>query len=169
MPKSTVNALLWLVLPTVAACARPTMPVVDTVNLTLEQIPANIRELVAETDPDFTIIEVQKKVRDGRTYYDVEGLRADGHELEFDIMITSTGPVIIEIQQDIDWNDAPVGVRTAANDVSPGLAPVRVIESRQTDGSIIFELFAPGAPSDPAMEVQWSDGLATVLSERWPH
>jgi hypothetical protein len=44
-----------------------------------------------------------------------------------------------------------------------------VIESRQTDGTVIYELFADGAPAMPALEVALRDGQAKVLAEVWPH
>jgi hypothetical protein len=46
---------------------------------------------------------------------------------------------------------------------------VRVIESTQNDGAVIYELFAPGQPKTPALEVSWKDGKAKVLTEAWPH
>ena len=50
-----------------------------------------------------------------------------------------------------------------------GADPVRVIESRQTDKSIVYELFAAGRPATPALEVRVHEGKASVLSETWPH
>jgi hypothetical protein len=51
-------------------------------------------------------------------------------------------------------------VATAPN----AFLPERVIESRQpVDGSVVYELFAPGAPDAPAMEVRWLDGEAAIL------
>jgi hypothetical protein len=46
---------------------------------------------------------------------------------------------------------------------------VRVIESTQTDGSVIYELFAQGAPEKPSLEVRVTDGKAEVLEEEWKH
>ncbi|WP_300572553.1 hypothetical protein [Phenylobacterium sp.] len=42
-------------------------------------------------------------------------------------------------------------------------------ESKQTDGSIVYELFAEGKPQTPSLEVMWKDGQAKVLTETWPH
>lgn len=154
---------------TLAGCATPAETGVVITRLAAEDTPADVRALAEGAAKGFTISEVQKKVRDGRTYYDVEGQLPDGSELEFDILMTAAGPEIVETQRDLDWSAVPEAVRTAAEAVAPGLSPVRVIESTQTDGTIIFEFFAPGAPSDPAMEVSWTGGSARVLSERWPH
>lgn len=152
-----------------AACATPRTTGVVITNIAVEETPADVRALAESAVEGFVIAEVQKKVRDGRTYYDVEGELPDGSDLEFDILMTAAGPEIVETQRDLDWSAVPAAVRAAAEAAAPGLSPVRVIESTQTDGTVIFELFAPGAPSDPAMEVSWAGGVATVLEERWPH
>ncbi len=151
------------------ACAGATSSGVEITDLTPAEVPVDVRDVIEQSEAGFSIVEAQRKVRDGRTYYDVEGKRPDGSEIEFDVLMGPSGPQIVEIQRDLDWADVPAGVRAAAETAAPGLKPVRVIESQQVDGSIIFELFAPGAPSDPAMEVSWTDGVAAVLKERWPH
>lgn len=154
-----------------AACtpAETAAPAVEITVLTAEETPADVRALAEGTRPGFVIEEVQKKVRDGRTYFDVEGELPDGSEIEFDILMTEAGPEIVEIQRDLDWAAVPEEVRAAAEASRAGLAPERVIESVQTDGAVIYELFAPGEPADPAMEVSFVDGTAAVLKERWPH
>ncbi|MDP1555849.1 MAG: hypothetical protein Q8L84_10340 [Hyphomonas sp.] len=152
-----------------AACATPAPVGVVITDLTVAETPADVRALAETSAHGFVIGKVQKKVRDGRTYYDVEGELPDGSELEFDILMTEDGPEIVEIQRDLDWATVPEAVQAAAEAAAPGMAPVRVIESTQTDGTVIYELFAPGAPADPAMEVAWSGGVAAVLAERWPH
>lgn len=150
------------------ACATPAPGVVIT-DLSVAEAPADVRALAEGAAAGFVIGEVQKKVRGGRTYYDVEGELPDGNELEFDILMTDAGPEIVETQRDLDWAAVPQAVQAAAEAATPGLVPVRVIESKQTDGTVIYELFAPGAPADPAMEVSWTGGVAAVLTERWPH
>ncbi|MNJ01322.1 hypothetical protein D3C73_1609250 [compost metagenome] len=47
--------------------------------------------------------------------------------------------------------------------------PERIIESVQTNGIVIFELFAPGQPVEPAAEIRFENGKASLLSKRWPH
>lgn len=156
------------VLGFVAACedAPASASDVEVTEIALADVPADVRVLAEGAAEGFVIHEVQKKVRDGRTYYDVEGELPDGSEIEFDILITETGPEIVETQRDLDWADVPEQVRAAA----PGVDPARVIESTQTDGTIIYELFAPGSPADPAMEISLgTDGAVAVLEERWPH
>lgn len=161
-----MKAMRWMAAAGLAACAATGAENVDITDLAAEELPAEVRRLAEGAAEGFRISEAQKKVRNGRTYFDVEGELPDGRELEFDILITPAGAQIVEIQRDIDWADAPEAVRGAALDVTPA----RVIESTQTDGTVIYELFAPGAPTDPAMEIALrSDGSVDRLEERWPH
>ena len=141
---------------------------VEITELSVQELPTKVAELISGSSPDFTIGEIQKKVRDGRTYYDVEGETPEGAEVEFDILMTESGPEIVEVQRDLVWEDVPEIARIAAEEIG-SVSPVRVIESKQPDNSIIYELFADGKPEDPSMEVRVADGKATVLTERWPH
>jgi hypothetical protein len=127
--------------------------------------PADVAAAVKAAMPQMTITEAELKARDGRRYYDVEGRLPDGSEIELDMLQTPQGWQVVEIQRDIAWSAAPAPVRAAA----PTAKPVRVIESRQTDGAVVYELFAEGQPKDPAVEVLWKDGHAKVLQNRWPH
>lgn len=152
--------------PPTEETASPEAPAAEITEVDLADVPSEVRALAEGAAEGFAISEVQRKVRDGRTYYDVEGELADGSEIEFDILMTEAGPEIVEMQRDLDWADVPEAVRSAV----PGVAPVRVIESTQVDGTIIFELFAPGQPADPAVEVSLTaDGTVAVLEERWTH
>lgn len=121
-------------------------------------------EAVNAAQPGTTITQAELKERDGRRYYDVEG-EVNGDEIELDLLETDGVWAVAEIQRDIAWADAPADVRAAAGNVSP----VRVIESKQTDGSIVSELFAAGKPAEPSLAVMLKDGEAELLSERWPH
>ncbi len=164
--KRSLSGLTSVLALALAACTNQAAPGAVITDLTADELPADVRALAEGSAAGFEIGEAQKKVRDGRTYYDVEGELPDGSELEFDILMTEDGPEIVEIQRDLDWADVPDAVRAAA----PGVVPARVIESTQTDGMIIYELFAPGAPADPAMEISLdTDGAVAVLEERWPH
>lgn len=152
-----------------ASCSTAVPSGARITEVPVAETPADVRALAEGAADGFVITEVQKKERDGRTYFDVEGELPDGSELEFDILVTASGPEIVETQRDLDWLALPEPVRSAAEVAAPGLAPVRVIESTQADGLIIYELFAPGAPADPAMEVSWTGSEAAVLGARWPH
>jgi hypothetical protein len=161
-----MKMMAWMAVVTLAGCASTGAPDVQITELGPGDVPEDVRVLAEGAAQGFLISGVQKKVREGRTYFDVEGNLPDGSELEFDILLTPAGPEIVETQRDIAWAEAPEAVRAAAPEVSP----VRVIESTQADGAVIYELFAPGAPADPAIEIALdTQGNARLLAERWPH
>lgn len=132
-------------------------------------LPPEILSLVTNAVPGINIEGAERKVREGRIYYDIGGTRADGSEVELDLLEEDGAYKIVEIQRDIPWSEAPEEARAAAAQAERAFEPVRVIESKQTDGSIIYELFAEGAPEKPALEVRMADGKAEVLAEEWPH
>ncbi len=132
-------------------------------------LPASVATLVKTKRPDFTAEEIQKKVRDGRTYYDIEGTIGNGDEIGLDVLMEAQGPVIVEIQRDIGFSDLSTAVQQMAMKASGDVSPARIIESIQTDESVIFEFFNPGSPSDPAYEIQVKNDEAKLLDERWEH
>ncbi|UDF02662.1 hypothetical protein [Asticcacaulis sp. AND118] len=134
--------------------------------LTAAELPEGVTRVVRAAVPGMTIAEAQRKERDGRVYFDVEGKRSDGSEVELDVLEEAGAFKVVEIQRDIAWNTAPALVQAAAG---KAIVPVRVIESAQPDGTIIYELFAEGKPAKPSLEVKWKDGKAEVLTQEWPH
>jgi len=138
--------------------------------VSVAQLPKDVVAKVAAAAPGMTITEAELKEREGRRYYDVEGKLADGSDLELDLLETPQGWTVVEIQRDIAWTTVPKAARDAAAPAWKAPAPpVRVIESKQTDGQIIYELFVAGKPQTPALEVAFKDGAAKVLTEVWPH
>jgi len=148
----------------------PRASATEITEIALTDVPQSVVSLVMAERAGFEMEEVLKKVRDGRTYYDVEGELPSGDEIEFDVLMTRAGPEIVEIQRDILWKQVPKNARkvvTAAN--TDGLKVARVIESTQTDNSIIYEIFVEGHKSDPRFEAQVKDGEAKLLTSRWKH
>jgi hypothetical protein len=147
----------------------PPGPATAINEMAADAVPANVQALATQTIPGMTIAEAERKERDGRVYYDVEGKRPDGSEVELDILEEGGKLTVVEIQRDLPWSEVPA-VAVAAAKAAPGaFEPSRVIESTQTDGSIVYELFAPGTKHEPSMEVRVKDGKAEVLGERAPH
>jgi len=144
-------------------------PVTNASRVAADALPAEIRALVERTVPGMTVDEAERKLREGRVYFDVEGRRPDGSEVELDILQEGDAFRVVEIQRDIAWAEAPAAVSAAARAAPGYFEPARVIESRQTDDSVIYELFAPGREDEPAMEVRLRDGKAALLDERWEH
>lgn len=128
-------------------------------------LPAGVRAIVDRHLPGMKVAETERKEREGRVYYDVEGTRPDGSEVELDILQDGERFTLVEVQRDLAWAQVPAEVRAAAG----GFVAERVIESTQPDGSVIYELFAPGKPKEPAIEARLQDGKAELLKERSPH
>jgi len=138
--------------------------------IALADVPASVSDLVTQARPDFVMTEVLKKDRGPRTYYDVEGKLPNGDEIEFDVLMGASGPEIVEIQRDINWSDVPEAGRVLVNAANEGSAEIaRVIESTQTDGAIIYEVFIEGHNSDPRFEVYSKEAAFKLLSTRWEH
>jgi len=159
----TTAACLFLV-----ACGGKTSDVIIT-ELEPQDLPQDVRDLVMNERGDFEPQEIEKKVREGRIYYDIEGSLPDGSEIEFDVLMTDAGPSIVEIQRDRMFSQLPEEVQALSQAKTDGAIPVRIIESTQTDNSIIYEFFLEGLPSDPAYEIMVKDGEVKVLDERWQH
>ena len=115
--------------------------------------------------PGFTIMTVEREEAAGQTEWEIGGADAQGTPYEFDIMQSSAGFSVLEIQRDVPWQDVPQAVRDAVAAAPNGFEPVRVIESRQpVDNSIVYELFTLDQPAHEAvMEVRFVDGEAAVM------
>jgi hypothetical protein len=165
--------LLSLAALSLGACAQEAAKVEapDTLEaVTAADVPAEVAAAAQAALPGFVIAEAERKERDGRVYYDLEGARADGSEVEIDMLQTPEGWRAVEIQRDIAWADAPEAGRAAAARESGAFEPVRVIESAQTeDGAMIYELFAEGRPEAPSMEVRAANGAVLVMRKANPH
>ncbi|QCB57109.1 hypothetical protein E5675_19805 [Sphingopyxis sp. PAMC25046] len=129
-------------------------------------LPPAVRDAVLAKVPGMKIAEAERKERDGKIFYDVEGTRPDGSPVELDLIEEAGAFRVVEMQRDIAWADAPAPVRAAAAAPADAFTPARVIESTQNDGTIVYELFAPGKADEPAAEVNWKDGKAVLRTER---
>ena len=157
----------------VSSCGKAEAPrasATEVTEIALSDVPQTVNDLVQATRPDFTTTEVLKKVREGRVYYDVEGELTNGDEIEFDVLMTKDGPQIVEIQRDLEWSFVPQFAKAVIDEAnSEDLEIVRIIESIQTDNSIIYEVFVANHPSDPRFEVSVKDNQARLLEARWKH
>lgn len=137
----------------------------------LGQLPPEVSAAALERMPDMTITAAQSETRDGRRYFDVEGSLADGSEIELDMMEQDGRWRVVETQRDIALGQVPEAVRAALRGHDSGFVPNRIIESRQEDELVIYELFGP-AGSDPAgrkVEIKWDGREASVLAREWAH
>ena len=138
----------------------------DISKVAAADLPPGVRDAVLAKVPGMKIAEAERKERGGKIFYDVEGTRPDGSEVELDLIEEAGKYRVVEMQRDIAWADAPASVRAAAGAAADAFTPARVIESTQEDGMVVYELFAPGKADEPATEVNWKDGKAALRSER---
>ena len=128
----------------------------------LARVPAEVLAAATRSRPGFVPSEAEAETRDGRDYFDIGGRLADGSEVEFDIVRQGGRWQVVETQRDIALADAPQPVRSAAQ----GFAAARVIESRQNDGLVIYELYDP---KKRKLEVKWDGKRAEKLTAEWAH
>jgi hypothetical protein len=155
--------------PALALAALAGAPETKITPVAAADLPPAVAAAVKAAAPGLVIKAAELKERQSRRYFDVEGVLPDGAEIEFDLLEKNGRWEIVETQRDIAWASAPTLVRDTAAASGKAIAPVRVIESKQSDGRVIYELFAAGKPDEPSMEVSLKDGRAKVLTEVWPH
>lgn len=141
-------------------------PTADIDEIAAADLPPGVRAAVLAKVPGMTIAEAERKARGGMVFYDVEGTRPDGSPVELDLIEEAGRYRVVEMQRDIAWAKAPAAVRAATGAAADAFTPARVIESTQEDGTIVYELFAPGKADEPAAEVNWKDGKAMLRQTR---
>ena len=144
-------------------------PEAEIAELGADELPAGVRDAALLAVPGLTVTGAERKARDGMVFYDVEGTRPDGGEVELDMLEEAGGYRVVEVQRDLAWAAVPADARAAAEGAPDMFVPARVIESRQEDGTVIYELFAAGKPAEPAAEIAVKDGKAEMLTERWKY
>jgi hypothetical protein len=156
-----MNRVAFALAIALAACTPPAEKGADAPeSVVVAPVDPAIATVVEAAMPGVTITG---GAADGAGEYEVTGMTG-GQEYEFDLMGPDGGWRVIEIQRDIAWGDAPAPVRDVVATAPNAFLPERVIESRQpADGSVVYELFAPGAPDAPTMEVRFMDGEAAIM------
>ncbi len=169
-----MKKMLWMpVLYALCACGGPAAQEPDEsaadrvatsgkTEVPLAQVPPEVLAAAAAAQPGFRPAEAESETRDGRRYFDVGGTLADGSEVEFDIMEEGGRWRVVETQRDIALTAAPDAVREAAGKFAAG----RVIESRQGDGVVIYELYDA---RQRKLEIKWDGKSAEVLTKEWAH
>lgn len=137
----------------------------------LSQVPPEVLAAAKAAQPEMEFTEAEAEVRDGRNYYDVAGTLPDGSEIELDMLQEPGGWRVVETQRDIAFSAVPEPVRAATVKADAAFVPVRVIESRQSDDLVIYELFGP--PENGAegrkVEIKWDGKSAELLTKEWAH
>ncbi|HEY0029035.1 MAG TPA: hypothetical protein VGC35_14315 [Allosphingosinicella sp.] len=141
------------------------------IGVPIAEVPAAVLAAATAARPSFRFAEAERETRDGRRYFDVGGTLADGSDVEFDIMEEGGRWRVVEIQRDLQLSGLPSAVREAARRHDAAFTPGRIIESDQTDGIVIYELFgAKGSdPQGRKVEIKWDGSRAEVLTKEWAH
>jgi hypothetical protein len=167
------NSLWTPVLYALAACGQPapegqnestpkSVATSGKTDVPLAEVPRVVLAAAAAARPGFEPAEAEAETRDGRRYFDIGGRLADGSEVEFDIMEEGGGWRVVETQRDIELASAPARVRDTAGE----FPAERVIESRQADGLVIYELYDA---RQRKLEIKWDGKTAEALTREWAH
>ena len=132
----------------------------------LDDVPPEVIATAVSHAAGLTFTEAERETRNGVVYFDLEGTDSTGAEWELDIMQTEDGWQVVEVQRDIDMADVPADVQASLKDNAADFAPVRIIESTQNDGQIVYEFFDADAGK---REVLWDGETASFLEEEWEH
>jgi hypothetical protein len=93
-------------------------------------------------------------------------------KIELDLMQGPGGWAVVETQRDIAFAAAPAPVSAASAKADSTFVPARVIESRQADGLVIYELFGamPDHGGEPRkVEINFDGKTAELLTREWVH
>ena len=137
----------------------------------LDEVPAEVLQAARAAREDVALQAAEAETREGRRYFDIAGKLPDGSEIEFDIMEEGEGWRVVETQRDVRFAEIPAAVRAAGAAADARLAPTRVIESVQQDGTTIYELFGPakGDPQGRKVEIKFDGSKAELLTKEWAH
>ncbi len=171
--KKLVVALL-LVLPSVLfACEKNKEIGADLhqkTSLPTNEIPEKVLKLIEQEVSGFKAQAAVTEFKNGMRYMDVEGKLPDGREIEFDLMLENEQWKVVEVQQDINPDEAPESVLAALNKSYPAFKIDRVIESNQGDGVIIYEFYSVQSNNKTVkQEVKLESGKAQILDQEWRH
>lgn len=136
----------------------------------LDAVPDAVIQAARQVRPELEISASEYEVRDGHEYYDLAGTLPDGSELELDLTSVDGVWSVVEVQRDIALEQVPDGVRQALAERKPDWPPVRIIESDQGNGLIVYEFFGPGPDAEEIkIEVKWENDVAEALRDEWVH
>ncbi|MGJ8693981.1 MAG: hypothetical protein ACSHW0_16045 [Thalassotalea sp.] len=139
-------------------------------SLPLAQIPAQAMATVLKARKGFVAKEAEKELKHGNEYIDIEGIDANGQEIEFDMLMIDGVWTIVEIQRDLELSQCPTKVVAALSAIKPAITAKRIIESEQSDGVVIYEFYTvDGDGSEKKYEVKYNNDVAELLTKEWRH
>jgi len=132
----------------------------------LSDVPAGVTSVILNANPKFKMQEAQKELKHGNTYFDIEGLDANGNEIEFDMLLGEDGSwSIAEIQRDLTLEQTPAPVASLYQS-KVNVSPKRIIESDQGDGVIVYEFYTVESEQEKKYEIKLQ---VELLEKEWKH
>jgi len=133
----------------------------------LADVPAGVTSVILSANPAFKMKEAQKELKHGNTYFDIEGLDADGNEIEFDMLLEKDGTWrIAEIQRDLTLEQTPEPVSVLFKSKVSNVLPKRIIESDQGGGVIVYEFYTVESDLEKKYEIKLE---VEFLEKEWKH
>ena len=136
-------------------------------DVALDKVPEDVKSVILSANPKFQMQEAQKELKHGNTYYDIEGLDANGNEIEFDMLLEKDGSwSIAEIQRDLVLEQTPEPVVALFKSKVPNVLPKRIIESDQGGGIIVYEFYTVESEQERKYEIKMQ---VELLEKEWKH
>ena len=133
----------------------------------LSDVPDAVKSVILKSNPDFKMLEAEKELKHGNTYFDVEGLDAQGNEIEFDMLLGEDGSwTIAEIQRDLTLEQCPEPVVNLYKQKVGDIELRRIIESDQGGGVIVYEFYTLEKEKEKKYEIKLS---VEFLEKEWKH
>ncbi|WP_041522202.1 hypothetical protein [Gilvimarinus agarilyticus] len=135
-----------------------------------DSVPAQALEAVQKLQPGFVLKEAEQESKHGNQYLDLEGVTADGTEIEFDMLLNEQDLwEVVEIQRDLSLADCPAPVRELYSETYDQKQPQRIIESKQMSGAVVYEFYFVKGDKTEKSEIKLDGDSAVLLNEEWQH
>ena len=137
------------------------------VEVELSDVPESVKSVILAKSPKFKMLEAEKELKHGNTYFDIEGLDGQGNEIEFDMLLGEDGTwSIAEIQRDLSLEQCPEPVVKLYRQKLADVEPKRIIESDQGDGVIVYEFYTVENNHEKKYEIKLA---VEFLEKEWKH
>ena len=139
----------------------------NKVSVELSDVPASVKSVIKSAYPKFKMQEAEKELKHGNTYFDIEGLDANGEDLEFDMLLGKDGSwSIAEIQRDLLVEQCPINVLSLFRQRVGSVDIARIIESDQGGGVIVYEFYTVEQGKENKYEIKLE---LSFLEKEWKH
>ena len=171
LKKTAFVSLILLTISPLSFAGQNSTSVGSTLNnkvgVELADVPASVKKVIKSAYPKFIMQEAEKELKHGNTYFDIEGLDANGNDLEFDMLLGKDGTwSIAEIQRDLTEAQSPKRVVELFRQHAKNADIARIIESDQGDGIIVYEFYTVEDKKEKKYEIKVE---LSFLEKEWQH